>query len=388
MSIERCDLCESEHLEPVYRVPNTRRDLTVHVCRSCGLAQSLPRIDHVPRRSAFPDSGASFGNIRYGKGFRTAFALDLIAKHKSLDKFSHCLDVGSNRGSFLIELKKQAPKIHAMAIEPDHRVVSAYEQHDGIELVLDRVENVSLPEGSFDLIYHCHTLEHQAHPLRSLIDLRQSMTDDGLLFLEVPNIALLKSRDLIEEWFIDKHLYHYSASTLIDLVQKAGYAIVERPNEEDDTNISLLLKKNDSSVHPSICSDEFEQNRSLIGSYAEQLLRNQQKLETGAKKLSAYSRGRSVAIWGAGRIYTSIVDIGKFNPRELCCVVDKHLHKYVPEMFGVSVEEPSVLASKKPDVVLVASRLYLEEIKLELQDIIGDVEVLTLDDVLDGNIAA
>jgi hypothetical protein len=47
-----------------------------------------------------------------------------------------------------------------------------------------------------------------------------------------------------------------------------------------------------------------------------------------------------------------------------------------------------VLASKKPDVVLVASRLYLEEIKLELQNIIGDVEVLTLDDVLDGNIAA
>lgn len=388
MAIESCDLCQSENLEAIYAVPNTRRDLTVNICRSCGLVQSLPRVDHVPRRSAFPDSGASFGNIRYGKGFRTEFALEMIARHQPLEAFKHCLDVGANRGSFLLALKGRAPQIKATAVEPDHRVVSEYQDTKDIELIADRIENVELPKAAFDLVYHCHTLEHQAYPLASLKAIREAMTDEALLFLEVPNLALLENDDLVEEWFIDKHLYHYSISTLIDLVQKAGYSIVEGPDPRDTTNISLLLKKNLSSIHPALHSSDFEMNHALVSRYAEKLQRNQDRLRQGAKKLTEFTRDKKVAIWGAGRIYTSIVDIGDFDPKALCCVVDKHLHQYVPEMFGVAIDKPAALSSKHPDVVLVASRLYLDEIKAELSEIIGDVQVLTLDDVLEGSIAA
>jgi hypothetical protein len=95
-NIERCDLCDSAALDLVYEVPGTARGLKVYVCRDCGLSQSLPRIDHVPRRSAFPDSGAGFGNIRYGKGFRTQFALDTIAKHRPLGEDAKALRSSTN----------------------------------------------------------------------------------------------------------------------------------------------------------------------------------------------------------------------------------------------------------------------------------------------------
>ncbi len=32
----------------------------------------------------------------------------------------------------------------------------------------------------------------------------------GLLVLDAPNIALIGGDDILEEWFIDKHLYHFS----------------------------------------------------------------------------------------------------------------------------------------------------------------------------------
>jgi hypothetical protein len=32
--------------------------------------QSLPRIDHAPRRAASVSADADWGNVRYGKGFR------------------------------------------------------------------------------------------------------------------------------------------------------------------------------------------------------------------------------------------------------------------------------------------------------------------------------
>ena len=41
------------------------------------------------------------------------------------------------------------------------------------------------------------------------------MKDGGLLVLDAPNIALIGADDIVEEWFIDKHLTHFSERTLI-----------------------------------------------------------------------------------------------------------------------------------------------------------------------------
>ena len=56
---------------PSMKPEGSGRGLKIHLCRHCGLVQSLPRIDRAPRRSAAVSSGADWGNVRYGKGFRT-----------------------------------------------------------------------------------------------------------------------------------------------------------------------------------------------------------------------------------------------------------------------------------------------------------------------------
>ncbi len=383
---EPCDLCTSSSLERLYPVPGTARGLAAYICAECGLVQSLPRIDHVPRRSAFPDSGAGFGNIRYGKGFRTEVALKALARHTDLNKVQTCLDVGANRGSFLLALLEQAPGIQATALEPDERVVDAYKGADGITLVNERVENVDLGEGQYDLVYHCHTLEHQGHPLSSMKAVARSMKTGGILFLEVPNIDFLAGSDLVEEWFIDKHLYHYSADTLLDTVRLSGLEVLEAPNADDVTNLTIIARKPVEAVSTAVSARDYEINKKLVENYATTLQANQQRLKEGAARLTDYCRKRKVAIWGAGRIYTSIVDIGGFNPSLLCAVVGKTLHQYVQEMFGVAVAPPLTIKEAKPDTVLVASRLYFDEIRQELADIWPSATVLTLDDVLAGTI--
>jgi len=384
-NIERCDLCDSAALDLVYEVPGTARGLKVYVCRDCGLSQSLPRIDHVPRRSAFPDSGAGFGNIRYGKGFRTQFALDTIAKHRPLGEFTRCLDVGANRGSFILALQQQVPAIKVDAVEPDERVLGDYEGRDGITLINKRIEAVDLEQGAYDLVYHCHTLEHQARPLSSLQALCKAMKPGGIMFMEVPNIAFLAGTDLVEEWFIDKHLYHYSAATLVATMEAAGFKILQHPNADDVTNLTIIATPGDAKPAGPIAG-EADAMRALIAGYAKSLVRNQEKLKVGAGNLMAFAADRRVVIWGAGRIFTSLVDIGGFDAIRLAGVVDKNIHKYVSEMFGVAIRSPEAIADMKPDVVLVASRLYLEEIRKELEAILPGMTVLTLDDVLSGKL--
>ncbi|MBU6471342.1 MAG: hypothetical protein KGQ94_01685, partial [Alphaproteobacteria bacterium] len=98
---ETCELCRRPALEPVYEAEGSGRGLKIHLCRHCGLLQSLPRLDRAPRRTAAVSGGADWGNVRYGKGFRTAAALSALRRHSDLSSGLVLLDVGSNRGSFV-----------------------------------------------------------------------------------------------------------------------------------------------------------------------------------------------------------------------------------------------------------------------------------------------
>ena len=66
-----CELCRHDTLEPVYEPEGSTRGLKVHLCGHCGLVQSMPRIDRARARASRGFRGADWGNVRYGKGFRT-----------------------------------------------------------------------------------------------------------------------------------------------------------------------------------------------------------------------------------------------------------------------------------------------------------------------------
>src|SRR5581483_11747732 len=107
-----------------------------------------------------------------------------------------------------------APNADLVALEPDERVAGLCAGLPRTTLINARIEEAALETGRFDIIHSCHTLEHLASPLSVLRDHARSLRPSGLLVLDVPNVAVLDSHDIVEEWFIDKHLYHFSAVTL------------------------------------------------------------------------------------------------------------------------------------------------------------------------------
>ena len=121
------------------------------------------------------------------------------------------LDVGSNRGSFAKAFLDAAPNAHVTAVEPDERFADSCAGLPRTELIQARIEDVALADASFDIVHSCHTIEHLAHPFAALKDHARVLKPGGLLVLDAPNIALIGGDDILEEWFIDKHLYHFSA---------------------------------------------------------------------------------------------------------------------------------------------------------------------------------
>lgn len=378
-----CDLCGNKSLEAVYKPESSSRGLKVYLCRGCGLVQSLPRVDRAPRRGATISAGADWGNVRYGKGFRTGFHMRWLKEVGRLPEHPAILDVGANRGAFIDAAQLHWPQAHITAVEPDARVIGGYKHNPGVTLLNDRLEDTHLKSESFDLVYSSHTLEHLASPLDALRDHARVLRDDGLLLLEVPNIARIGGEDIVEEWFIDKHLYHFSDATLRLAAYIAGFEILRASRPAEQSHLTLLLKpflKQRAAAAPQ--RTEGDKAAVLIERYQAVRKRNRAKLAQIARRLEE-TEG-SLVIWGAGRLFDTLVTHGCLDTSRIALLIDKNLPAHTDERHGVPVKTPEALADFNPDTVFIASRDFAEEIAIEARALAPHAQFLTYSEALTG----
>ena len=378
-----CDLCGQDALSFAYPPERSTRDLKVHVCGHCGLVQSLPRIDHTPaRHAAAVSGGADWGNVRYGKGFRTQAALDALAQHTKLDGAVTLLDVGSNRGSFAKAFLDAAPKANVVAVEPDERYADSCADLPRTKLIWARTEQTDFPDASFDIVHSCHTIEHLAAPFAALKDHARVLKQGGLLVLDAPNIALIGTDDILEEWFIDKHLYHFSQITLTRMIEAAGFTILAEPDPSDLTNLLFVARKT-RALSPSMVPDlvEVARAQAMIQRYRGTRAANQAALAAAAHELNTLKPQR-IALWGAGRLFDSLVLAGGFDPKALTLLIDAQLIRYMPERHGMKLSKPDALSDTRVDVIVVMSRFFSDEITAEARRLAPNARVILYADLL------
>jgi 2-polyprenyl-3-methyl-5-hydroxy-6-metoxy-1,4-benzoquinol methylase len=377
-----CELCRRDALEQAYQPERSTRGLKIFVCQHCGLVQSLPRIDRAPRSEAAVSGGADWGNVRYGKGFRTHAALSAITKYADMTKDLALLDVGSNRGSFARAFLDAAPEASIVAVEPDERIADLCAGLERTELMRARIEDAALETGRFDIVHSCHTIEHLADPMRVLADHWRVLKPGGLLVLDAPNIALIDSDDIVEEWFIDKHLYHFSARSLMRMISAAGFEILSAPDLNDRENLLIVARKAYTG-HPALESDprEVEDSESRLTTYMAARARNLSALTAMAAEIASYAP-KGVAMWGAGRLFDSLVVHGQFEPSVLSLLIDKHLKAHVGTRHGAALHEPEALKHADAGVVVVMSRGFADEIVDEAKRLAPRAEILLYSDLM------
>ncbi len=378
---EPCELCRGRDLQPVYRPEGSTRGLSVHLCAGCGLVQSLPRADRAARAPAAVSSGADWGNVRYGKGFRTKAAIETIACHVDFTQEFSLLDVGSNRGSFAKALLAAAPQAQLTAVEPDERVAKSCADLERTQLIEARIEDAALETGRFDAVHSCHTIEHLAHPARTLADHWRVLKPGGILVIDAPNTAILGNDDIVEEWFIDKHLYHFSAHTLGRMIEAAGFEIVRQPDARDRSNLLFVARKTDAAHEATADREEAERAEKLIAQYMSTRARNLMALTAVAAELVRLAP-RGVALWGAGRLFDSLVVHGRFNPHQLTLLIDTHLKALVGERHGCMLAGPDALSESQAGIVVVMSRDFASEIAAEARTLAPHAEILFYSDLI------
>jgi ubiquinone/menaquinone biosynthesis C-methylase UbiE/transcription elongation factor Elf1 len=145
------------------------------------------------------------------------------------------LDVGCGNGEFL-ELAKETYQVHGTEISPF--AVEYVKRNLRTEVYMGNLAELNLRPNTYDVITMWHTLEHIPDPLENLKEAKRILRKDGLLIIEVPNMNAYIERAIYrivkrkqERFFSiydrEPHLFHFTPSTLKEILRRAGFRVVK-----------------------------------------------------------------------------------------------------------------------------------------------------------------
>lgn len=140
-----------------------------------------------------------------------------------LEPGSRVLDLGAGDGRLAVELARAGHEV--TAVEPYRDVPVA----PGLTVLRESVDQLELPERSFDAAVLWHVLEHLEEPQAILAHVRRWLVPGGLLLVGVPNLASLQAELGGEGWFhLDpqRHVVHFTPRGLTLLLERAGFTEV------------------------------------------------------------------------------------------------------------------------------------------------------------------
>lgn len=217
-----CNICASGKLQQF----SDRGKYALTKCLGCGLIFTSPR--------PTPDE---IGDL-YGKNYLANLKsvsdslikisrkrLRFVERYK---KGGRLLDIGAGNGYFLELARSAGWEIYGT--ESSKYCRDYCKKNFGIALLNCQPEHAPFGDRYFDIITMWHVIEHLRNPMGSMIEMWRILKDDGLLFLITPNVKFLlnyiKGLKSMSDIELSEHLYHFSKKTLVIMLKKADFRIV------------------------------------------------------------------------------------------------------------------------------------------------------------------
>lgn len=222
----QCQACNSQQFEVLESHLDDALPFSLRKCLNCGLFETG---DLLVTSSSLPYR--RFNNpleivLKFARLWR-AFLINL--KFRAIVGELNVFDYGCGRGEFINFLKKKGWK--TLGCEVNER--SALEAKSlGLEVLFPKNEGeivlLRYPKNSISLITAIHVLEHLGNPKDFLFASRESLSKNGYLLIEVPNILSLQSQISGLRWVhldVINHRFHFSLNSLINLLDESGLVI-------------------------------------------------------------------------------------------------------------------------------------------------------------------
>lgn len=146
------------------------------------------------------------------------------------------IDVGASTGAVLVAARAAGWPV--AGVEFGEGQVQVCREVHGLDVRAGSLADARFAAGGAEVISYRQVFEHVHDPLAELAEVRRVLAPDGLLLLEVPNIAapryriarartaLRLCRPFWERVNVPEHVFYYAPNTLDAMLEKTGFATV------------------------------------------------------------------------------------------------------------------------------------------------------------------
>ncbi|MEQ1757962.1 MAG: class I SAM-dependent methyltransferase [Vicinamibacterales bacterium] len=250
--IEHCNLCGASSLVVLTHVDRYGFPAQAHACSECGLVFLNPRMDaqaygrfydgvYRPLVSAFHgrliDARTIQAEQREYAIERAGFLRPFVAGRG----YQSMLDIGGSTGVVAHHFAEEFG-LRGTLIDPAPLEVEQARQL-GLETITGLIEEFDFGSRRFDVVIICQTVDHLLDVSGTLHRVRDLLTPNGLLFVDIVDFraAYLRNWSVEAAVKID-HPYYLTESTMKAYLARAGFAVLRTDYAADHLHISYACQ--------------------------------------------------------------------------------------------------------------------------------------------------
>lgn len=247
-----CDSTEFDHIITCIDYTVSQNPFNIVGCKQCSFRFTNPR----PTNDNLPDFYKSINYISHSntkKGF-VSQVYHLVRKYTLNQKLNllkanvavgNLLDYGCGTGMFLKQANSKG--WNSYGTEPDEGARKLSNSNKRLAFENKQELNAFDPLITFNAITLWHVLEHVTDLPETLNFFKQKLNPNGVLIIAVPNYNSYDAKHYKAHWAaydLPRHLYHFEAKTISQLLAKYGFALHETyPMKFDSFYVSMLSEK-------------------------------------------------------------------------------------------------------------------------------------------------
>ena len=233
-----CITCRDERL--IKRLKSFEGSLAK--CTECGLIFRNPKPSYETIKEYYKDDYSNIFLEEQTKNYRKGIFRHFLAPSIKDKGEGRLLDVGSGYGIFLSLAKDLGWEVYGIELSED--ACQFARKNFGLNVFCGDLKEASFPKDHFDVVTLWNVLDHTTNPLEQLLEIKQILKDNGLLFIRLPNFLFQGKSRCIGEAF-DRlffghtnlsrkisvsHLYAFTPSSIANLLERAGFSTFRLKN--------------------------------------------------------------------------------------------------------------------------------------------------------------
>jgi SAM-dependent methyltransferase len=228
--LHACPLCGVSRLDQYCRVPSlysAGEFICYDRCIGCDVVFRNPRLPATTRIEGYRDRQvpASWKELSLRTQAHYRYLARRLLELQSPRTGGRLLDFGCGAGGFLVEAQRAGFDPFGLELNRDlaRHVLATY----GIPVHSGEIEDSDFPSDRFDVIVSFEVFEHLIDPRRVLQRLIDSLSPNGLLLIEVPNLHDFRERWRHGTTMDDSHLFYFNRRSLGRLLHSCGLGVIE-----------------------------------------------------------------------------------------------------------------------------------------------------------------